>query len=38
VERAATVLKPRVRGWLHAGVFPLSLAGGTVLIAASRSL
>ncbi|MFI1697959.1 hemolysin III family protein [Streptomyces bobili] len=37
VERAAAVLKPRMRGWLHAGVFPLALAGGIVLIAFSRS-
>ncbi|WP_443047137.1 PAQR family membrane homeostasis protein TrhA [Streptomyces sp. NBC_00267] len=37
VERAAAVLKPRMRGWLHAGVFPLALAGGIVLIAVSRS-
>jgi hemolysin III len=36
-ERAAAVLKPRMRGWLHVGVFPLSLVGGIVLIAASRS-
>ncbi|WUH95888.1 hemolysin III family protein [Streptomyces sp. NBC_00433] len=26
-----------MRGWLHAGVFPLSLAGGIVVIAVSRS-
>ncbi|WP_329302715.1 hemolysin III family protein [Streptomyces sp. NBC_00659] len=37
VECAAVVLEPRMRGWLHAGVFPLSLAGGIVLIAVSRS-
>ncbi|MET9618779.1 PAQR family membrane homeostasis protein TrhA [Kitasatospora indigofera] len=36
VERAAAALKPRMRGWLHAGMFPLSLAGGIVLIALSR--
>jgi hemolysin III len=36
-ERAATALKPRMRGWLRAGVFPLSLVGGIVLIAGSRS-
>ncbi|MFC9331945.1 hemolysin III family protein [Kitasatospora sp. NPDC057015] len=35
VERAAA-LKPRMRGWLHAGMFPLSLAGGIVLIALAR--
>ncbi|MGV9557059.1 PAQR family membrane homeostasis protein TrhA [Streptomyces sp. NPDC003522] len=37
VERAAAVLKPRMRGWLHAGVFPLALAGGILLVAVSRS-
>ncbi|WP_406159018.1 hemolysin III family protein [Streptomyces canus] len=37
VERTAAALKPRMRGWLHAGVFPLSLVGGIVLIAVSRS-
>jgi hemolysin III len=37
VECAAVALKPRMRGWLHAGVFPLSLVGGIVLIAVSRS-
>ncbi|MFC9325685.1 hemolysin III family protein [Kitasatospora sp. NPDC057015] len=36
VERAAAALKPRMRGWLHAGMFPLSLAGGIVLIALAR--
>ncbi|MFF1303871.1 hemolysin III family protein [Streptomyces sp. NPDC058307] len=36
-ERVAAALKPRMRGWLHAGVFPLSLVGGIVLIAVSRS-
>lgn len=37
VERAAAALKPRMRGWLHAGVFPLALVGGIVLIAVSHS-
>ncbi|WNI26755.1 hemolysin III family protein [Streptomyces sp. ITFR-16] len=37
LERAAAALKPRMRGWLHAGVFPLALAGGIVLIALARS-
>ncbi|MFD9007060.1 hemolysin III family protein [Streptomyces sp. NPDC059582] len=36
-ERAAAALKPRMRGWLHADVFPLALVGGIVLIAVSRS-
>jgi len=33
-ELAADV-KPRLRGWLHAGVLPLAVAGGVVLIALS---
>ncbi|WP_329454120.1 PAQR family membrane homeostasis protein TrhA [Streptomyces sp. NBC_01497] len=33
VESAAAALKPRMRGWLHAGMFPFALAGGIVLIA-----
>ncbi|MFI2240173.1 PAQR family membrane homeostasis protein TrhA [Streptomyces chrestomyceticus] len=37
LQRAAAALKPRMRGWLHAGVFPLALAGGIVLIAVARS-
>jgi hemolysin III len=37
VQRAAAALKPRMRGWLHAGVFPLALVGGIALIAVSRS-
>ncbi|MFD5269312.1 hemolysin III family protein [Streptomyces sp. NPDC058335] len=37
MERAAAALKPRLRGWLHAGVFPLALVGGIVLVAVSRS-
>jgi hemolysin III len=32
VASATTPLKPRLRGWLHAGVFPLALAAGIVLI------
>ena len=37
VQRAAAVLKPRMRGWLHAGMFPLALVGGIVLCAVARS-
>ncbi|MEJ8650705.1 hemolysin III family protein [Streptomyces sp. MS1.AVA.3] len=37
MEDAAAALKPRMRGWLHAGMVPLSLVGGTVLIFLSRS-
>ena len=32
VSSATIPLKPRLRGWLHAGVFPLALAAGIVLI------
>jgi len=28
-------IKPRLRGWLHAGAFPLALAAGVVLVALS---
>ncbi|WP_199824093.1 hemolysin III family protein [Streptomyces sp. NBRC 109706] len=37
LERTTAALKPRMRGWLHAGVFPLALVGGVVLIALARS-
>jgi hemolysin III len=30
-------LKPGMRGWLHAGMFPLALVGGIVLCAVARS-
>jgi hemolysin III len=26
-------VKPRLRGWLHAGAFPVALAAGVVLVA-----
>jgi len=29
----AQAVKPRLRGWLHAGTFPLALVAGLVLIA-----
>lgn len=29
----ARAVKPKLRGWLHAGTFPLSVAAGTVLVA-----
>jgi hemolysin III len=35
--RAAAAVKPRMRGWLHAGMFPLALAGGIVLVVFARS-
>ena len=36
-QRAAAAVKPKMRGWLHAGMFPLALLGGIVLITLSRS-
>ncbi|MFJ3405812.1 hemolysin III family protein [Promicromonospora sp. NPDC090134] len=33
VEKVEKKVKPRLRGWIHAGTFPLALAAGTVLIA-----
>src|SRR3954469_13634446 len=33
VRDAAPPVKPRLRGWLHAGTFPLAVAAGIVLIA-----
>jgi hemolysin III len=32
VETVVAVVKPRMRGWLHAGMVPLALAAGIVLI------
>lgn len=32
VEELTAVVKPKLRGWLHAGTFPLALAAGIVLI------
>lgn len=32
-ERAAAAIKPRLRGWIHAGLAPLALAYGIVLVA-----
>lgn len=31
VVEVAAAVKPRLRGWLHAGIFPLALAAGIVL-------
>jgi hemolysin III len=36
--RVVAGLKPGMRGWLHAGVFPFVLAGGIVLVALSGSV
>ena len=33
VDEVVAAVKPHLRGWLHAGVFPLVLAGGIVLTA-----
>jgi hemolysin III len=30
--RAAAIVKPRLRGWLHAGTFPFSVVAGIVLV------
>jgi hemolysin III len=35
LHEAVEHLKPRLRGWLHAGVLPLAVAGGIVLVALS---
>src|SRR4051795_4792888 len=33
VSDAVQAVKPRLRGWLHAGTFPLAVAAGIVLVA-----
>ena len=33
LEAAVAAVKPRLRGWIHAGTFPLALAAGIVLVA-----
>lgn len=35
LRETVTEIKPRLRGWLHAGTLPLSLVGGIVLVALS---
>jgi hemolysin III len=35
VEEVVRAVKPRLRGWLHAGTFPVALAAGIVLVALS---
>jgi len=37
VSSATQDLKPKLRGWLHAGIFPLALAAGIVLICIAPS-
>jgi hemolysin III len=34
-QQVAALVKPLLRGWLHAGTFPLALVGGLVLVALS---
>ncbi|MGL5857741.1 MAG: PAQR family membrane homeostasis protein TrhA [Angustibacter sp.] len=36
-REVAAIVKPKLRGWLHAGTFPLALAAGIVLIALAPS-
>jgi len=33
IDEVARIVKPRLRGWLHAGMAPLATAGGIVLVA-----
>jgi hemolysin III len=33
LETVVAAVKPRLRGWIHAGTFPLALAAGIVLVA-----
>ncbi|MGI8645330.1 MAG: hemolysin III family protein, partial [Nocardioides sp.] len=35
VEEAVRAVKPQLRGWLHAGTFPVALVAGVVLVALS---
>jgi hemolysin III len=35
VEEVVRAVKPRLRGWLHAGTFPVALAAGIVLVVLS---
>jgi hemolysin III len=37
IESVVAAVKPRLRGWLHAGMVPLALAAGIVLIALAPS-
>jgi hemolysin III len=36
VEDVVRTVKPKLRGWLHAGTFPLSVVAGIVLVAVSE--
>src|SRR3954451_20280584 len=35
VESAMAAIKPRLRGWIHLGTFPLAVAAGVVLVVLS---
>lgn len=37
IKDAYEAVKPRLRGWLHAGVFPVALGAGIVLVAVAPS-
>ena len=37
VEAAVAAVKPRLRGWIHAGTFPLALVAGVVLVSLAPS-
>ena len=37
VESAMAAIKPRLRGWIHLGTFPLAVAAGIVLVALAPS-
>lgn len=36
-QAAAVAVKPRLRGWLHAGTFPLAVAAGVVIVVLAPS-
>ncbi|WP_329171506.1 PAQR family membrane homeostasis protein TrhA [Streptomyces sp. NBC_01477] len=36
-DPVAALVKPKLRGWLHAGMFPLALMGGVVLVVLAHS-
>ena len=38
LHEVAVEVKPKLRGWLHAGVMPLSVAAGVVLVALSPTI
>ncbi|GGM31678.1 hemolysin III family protein [Promicromonospora citrea] len=38
VEKVERKIKPRLRGWIHAGTFPFAVAAGIVLIALAPTL